>query len=282
LKVNPIVSVVLGTYQRRHFLEAVLETIRAELEGISHQIIIVDGGSTDGTIDFLLKQKDVILIVQQNIGQWKGSPVIKRSWGYFMNLGFRASSGKYICMLSDDCLVIPGAIKNGIKFFDKQLSMGIKLGSVAFYWRNWPEEIDYRVGITWGNNMFVNHGLYLNSALNEVGYIDESSYSFYHADGDLCLRLADKGYMCRDSFQSFIEHYSHANQSIRATNSTKQKQDWLTYQKKWSALGKPKNAWILQSQSDPLLTFKRFLSIREVWFNFLKFKLKQFIGKYIL
>ena len=208
---DPIVSVVIGSYNRSRYLRATLDTVRRELADLPHELIVVDGGSADGTLRWLLRQKDVITIVQHNHGEWNGEPIEHKSWGYFMNLAFRAASGKYICMLSDDCLVIPGAIVNGLSVFEHVLEAGEpRIGAVAFYWRNWPDQESYWIGFTYGNRMFVNHGLYLREALEEVGFIDAQSYFFYHADGDLCLRLDEAGYRCVDSPGSFIEHATHA------------------------------------------------------------------------
>jgi glycosyltransferase involved in cell wall biosynthesis len=116
---SPVVSVVIGSYNRSRYLRATLDTVRGELEGIEHEIIVVDGGSTDDSLKWLVGQKDVITIVQHNRGEWNGRPIERKSWGYFMNLAFRAASGKYICMLSDECLVIPGALVNGLDVFER-------------------------------------------------------------------------------------------------------------------------------------------------------------------
>lgn len=231
------VSVVIGTYNRKRFLEKTIETLRDELDNapFKSEMIVVDGGSTDGTLNWLKKQKDTITIIQHNRGKWHGKQIERRSWGYFMNLGFKCAQGKYICMLSDDCLVVPGAIVNGYHLFEKKLEIGDNVGAVAFYWRNWPEMKNYWIGYTLGGKLFVNHGMYLNSAVRCVDYIDED-FKFYFADGDLCLKLWKSGYQTIPSEESYIEHLSHANCGVRRTNSMNNDLEWEKYLLKWGGI----------------------------------------------
>src|ERR1700731_426776 len=97
---KPIVSVVLGTYNRLLFLEATIASIRASQFDRPYEIIVVDGGSTDGTIDWLVHQRDIIPIVQHNRETIGEITRRKRSWGYFMNLGLKCAEGRYICLIS--------------------------------------------------------------------------------------------------------------------------------------------------------------------------------------
>jgi GT2 family glycosyltransferase len=228
-----LISIVLGSYNRLPFLKATLENARVEAGSMPFELIVVDGGSDDGSIEWLVKQKDVITIVQHNRGEWQRKPIERRSWGYFMNLGFKAAQGKYILMISDDCLLVPGAIKKGVEQFEKLLNEGNKVGALAFYWRNLPEDANYRVGLAKGENIFVNHGLFLREALKEVDWIDEKTYMFYYGDYDLALKLAKAGYKVLDASQSYVEHWSHIHQKTRNTNLRLNQQDRANYLEKW-------------------------------------------------
>jgi GT2 family glycosyltransferase len=271
-------SIVIGSYNRKKFLISTIESIRTNGIVGDYELIVVDGGSTDGSLQWLLKQKDIITIVQHNRGTFNGKPILRRSWGYFMNLAFKAAKGKYILMLSDDCLVIPGSISRGVQHFNLLIDSGRKVGALAFYWRNWPEQEDFMVGLTFGR-IFVNHGLYLRTALEEINFIDES-YHFYHADGDLSLRLLQSGYEVLDTPNSYVEHFTHANIQVRQSNLVKQQEDWNKYNLKWGGLenqAEPSGNKISKLYSDTTNTYLNFpaLERRAILYNDIKLKLRE-------
>ena len=234
------VSVVIGSFNRLEFLKLCINAVRTELENITYEILVVDGGSTDGAVEWLVAQKDIITIVQHNRGEWNGKPIKRRSWGYFMNLAFKSAQGKYICMLSDDALIIPGAIKNGISGFDECISQGRRVGAVAFYFRDYPLRKKYAVAVNVGN-LYVNHGLFLNDAMKEVNYISEDEYHFYFADTDLSLKIKEKGYEILANKNSFVEHYFEATPEIRSSNNDANKEkDRLWLINKWAGRAFPK------------------------------------------
>jgi len=238
------VSVVLGSYNRRAFIKLTIKSIREELKtlNVAHEIIVIDGGSDDGTIKWLTSQKDIITIVQHNRGNWLGKPIKRQSWGYFMNLGFKAAKGKYICMLSDDCLVVPGAISNAYKLFEEKLSLQLKIGGLAFYFRDWPDEKKFKVNKTLNNSLMINHGLFLKDALGNVNYINENDYLFYHADDDLALKLKKQGYEILEAPDSYIEHFLQANIKLRERVYEGERKDYNTLIEKWKGILKSEDA----------------------------------------
>jgi GT2 family glycosyltransferase len=235
MKHNKRVSFVLGSYNRLPYLILTLDSIRAEAANIEHEIIIIDGGSTDGSIEWLVHQKDVITIIQHNRGEWLGKAIPRRSWGYFMNLGFKAAQGEYVCMLSDDSLLIPGAVSKGLEYLDTLRAQGKKVGAGAFYFRDWSRNDYYQVGHSLGGMMYVNHGLYVREALKDVDFIDEEFF-FYNGDSDLCLRMWQKGYEVVACPDSYVEHYPHANVTVRNTNYDRFNADRERYFKKWDGI----------------------------------------------
>jgi GT2 family glycosyltransferase len=230
------ISIVLGTYSRLPFLKATIASVRASQVEQPYEIIVVDGGSTDGTIDWLVAQRDIITLVQHNREPDGETARRKRNWGYFMNLGFKCAEGRYVCLISDDCVVHPDTIANGVRRFDRELEQGRRLGALAFYWRSWPEETSYRVCRTLSDNMMVNHGLFLREAVEKVGWIEEELYSFYCADGDLSLRLWRAGYEVEACETALVEHFEHAGKRLREANLSSAGMDWDAYTARWSGI----------------------------------------------
>jgi GT2 family glycosyltransferase len=233
---RPAVSIVLGTFNRLPFLQAAIASVRASRIGSPYEIIVVDGGSDDGTIDWLVCQHDVITILQHNRVQVGETSTRKRSWGYFMNLGLKCAEGRFICLISDDCAVHPDTIANGLAQFDREIEPGRRLGALAFPWRSWPEESRYRICMTIGDNLMANYGLFLRDAVAEVGWIEEERYSFYHADADLSLKLRHAGYEIEICEEALLEHYERAGIALRQGNLATDETDWKALTAHWRGI----------------------------------------------
>ncbi len=232
--IKSCISVVLGSLNRLPFLQAAITTVRKDLTNISEsEIIVIDGGSTDGSIEWLTKQKDVLLILQHNHGEWNGKKVAKQNWGYYMNLGFKAARYNYILMISDDCLLIKDSIINALHQINDLEKASIPFGAIAFQWRHWPDWEKYGIAYFY-NKAHLNHGIYSKAALEKVGYADELNYSFYAGDVDLSFKLHNANLPVIPAQNSYLEHFNHANADYKKENYNKQQTEEDMLRKKWS------------------------------------------------
>ncbi|MEZ6024268.1 MAG: glycosyltransferase [Hyphomonadaceae bacterium] len=233
---RPEVSIVLGSYNRRALLERAIESARANLAGLRGEIIVIDGGSEDGSVEWLVAQKDIISVIQHNRYQQDGLTRRRMSWGQFMNIGFRSASAERIVMISDDCYLLPGAIRGALTRMDEAALAGVEVGACAFYFRDWPRDDAYYVQRTLGGNLMVNHGVYTREALAAVGYCNEDDYAFYKADSDLSLKIWEAGYAIIDAPGAVCEHFMSADEAARVSNNATVDHDRRQLQKRWSAL----------------------------------------------
>jgi GT2 family glycosyltransferase len=233
---RPEISVVLGSYNRRVLLQRAIESVRANLEGVRGEIIVIDGGSTDGSIEWLVAQPDIVTVVQHNRYEQAGLTRRRMTWGQFMNIGFRAAGAERVAMISDDCYLLPGAIANALGRMDEADGAGLRVGACAFYFRNWPQEDAYYVQRTLGGNLMVNHGVYTREALAAAGYANEDDYAFYKADSDLSLGIWQAGYAIIDAPQSICEHFMSPEELARISNNATLEHDREQLRQRWPEL----------------------------------------------
>jgi glycosyltransferase involved in cell wall biosynthesis len=105
-----VFSTIIPTFNRSRFIEATLETLLGQdsskpdcddHEINDHEIIVVDDGSTDDTLEVLAKYGNRIKILQQN----------NKGPGAARNLGIRHALGKYITFLDSDDLWFPWTLE---------------------------------------------------------------------------------------------------------------------------------------------------------------------------
>jgi N-acetylglucosaminyl-diphospho-decaprenol L-rhamnosyltransferase len=97
------VSVVIVTWNALPWLEQCLESVRGR------EIVVVDHGSTDGTLDFVRERyPEVRVIEQENKGMGGGN-----------NAGMRAAGGRYFFLLNSDAWVVDDALDRLVAFADE-------------------------------------------------------------------------------------------------------------------------------------------------------------------
>src|ERR1700676_3013131 len=89
---RPFVSVVLATFNETHHVQKCMDSLLAqETSGFHMEILAVDGGSTDGTREYLEKVagKDSRVRVLRNE---------KRKAPFAFNIGVREAKGDFVCI----------------------------------------------------------------------------------------------------------------------------------------------------------------------------------------
>ncbi|MDR3371566.1 glycosyltransferase family 2 protein [Rhodoferax sp.] len=92
INTSPLISIVVAVYNCKTTLQQCLDSVRAQTYP-SIELIVIDGGSTDGTIDII--QKNV-----QSIAYWVSEPDrgIYNAW----NKALARATGDWICFLGAD------------------------------------------------------------------------------------------------------------------------------------------------------------------------------------
>ncbi len=98
--VLPTISVITPSFNQAVFLEACLQSVQGQAyPNVEH--IVVDGGSTDGTLDILKKYDSRI--------RWFSEP--DHGQAHAINKGLALASGEVLAYLNSDDAYLPGALK---------------------------------------------------------------------------------------------------------------------------------------------------------------------------
>jgi GT2 family glycosyltransferase len=119
---DPLISIITVNYNGRQFLYNLFNSLlNLNYPKEKIQIIMVDNGSTDGSIDFVGKKFPQVEVISlpENLGYAGGN-----------NEGFKNAEGRYIALVNNDCVVKRDWLREMVNIF-KQSSQGSRIGAVS-------------------------------------------------------------------------------------------------------------------------------------------------------
>ncbi len=180
----PLVSVVTPSCNQACYLEQTLRSV-LEQDYPSIEYFVMDGGSTDGSVEIIQKYAD-------NLAGWVSEK--DKGQADAINKGFRQMRGEIVAWLNSDDYYLPGALQKAATAFEKHPEAGLIYGNVLSVDENsQPFNLQtfkpYTLNDLMAFNIISQPAVFMRrSVLEQAGLLDES----YHCllDHHLWLRMA--------------------------------------------------------------------------------------------
>lgn len=183
--------ILVATYNRLESLKRSIQSI-ASGTSCSHEIVIIDGGSTDGTIEYLQSNPNVTPVFQgELIGQARAC-----------NQVWRQVDSKYTCWLNDDTELVPGSLDLAVDILEKHP----KIGMVGLKMKDVGNPKAYLGALSEYGILNCNHGVLPTKLLQPLGYFNED-YRSYGIDPDLTASVLCAGKAVVMTKQVSVLHY---------------------------------------------------------------------------
>jgi GT2 family glycosyltransferase len=204
-------SIVLVCWNNKAYLGPCLDSLYGSNLNCSFDVVVVDNGSTDGSLEMLREQYPAVMIIEngENVGLSKAS-----------NQGIEATTGTYVLLLNNDTIVNKAALDAMVEYLNEHEEAGAvggkllnedgsfqggyaKFSTLAEDFLiatglgdklapGYPShyDADHPVPVGWLSSACL---LLRRAALDQVGLLDET-YFIYGDEVDLQYRLRKAGW----------------------------------------------------------------------------------------
>jgi GT2 family glycosyltransferase len=217
-------SIIIVAWNVRDLVLDCLASIREVKLGISYEVIVVDNGSADATVETVRERfpETRVVALPKNIGFGAGN-----------NRGLEGMRGRHAVLLNSDTIVLPGGLERCVHYLDAHPEIGVvgpqllnpdrsKQNCIhnsptllselvgqsllrRLFPRRYPSKlVDYRepieVEAVLGACLFVRR-----EVVEQVGMIDEA-YFFFLEETDWCHRIRQAGWKVVHIPDAFVIH----------------------------------------------------------------------------
>jgi len=242
---TPLTSIIILTYNQLEHTRRCVDSITAHTPE-PHELIFVDNGSTDATLDYLRKLQagrgNVRLIANAT----------NRGFSAGNNQGLAAARGEFCLLLNNDVVVAGGWLARMQALFRRHPEVGL-VGPMSNYvsGRQLVSDVSYKSteemnafarqwasahdGQSLAVDRLVGFCLMLRqSVIEKIGGFDESFGSGNFEDDDFCIRANLAGFQARIAQDVFIHHVG--NQTFKGAGIDYHQsglRNWDLFRAKW-------------------------------------------------
>ncbi len=219
MSTTPDVSIVIVTWNGKRHLDACLSAASRQA-GVDAEIVLVDNGSSDGTVDYVRERFPHVVVV--------ASPT-NEGFAGGNNAGVRVARGRLIALLNNDTIADDGWLRALMQGLDE--AGGFTLVTSRIVYMHAPDIIDSAGDglLRWGGAFKRLHGapaamalvsgevfgvcgaacLLPKAVFDELGGFDDDFFAS-HEDVDLSYRARLLGYRCRYVADAVVRHHGSA------------------------------------------------------------------------
>lgn len=228
---SPKISIITPSYNQAEFIERTIQSV-LDQNYPDLEYIVMDGGSTDGTIEILKKYNGKII--------WKSEKDNGQSDA--INKGLKMATGDIVAYLNSDDTYEPGALKKVAEFFQKNPDKKWVYGKCKIIDKN---DAEIRKPITWYKNFLLKKfsfakllsenfisqpaTFWKRELLNEIGYFNEEEH--FCMDYEYWLRIGQK--YSAGVIPEYLANFRYYQNSKSGSVNKKQFQDELRIAKKY-------------------------------------------------
>lgn len=200
-------SIIVVNWNTRELLRQCLRSVVAATSGIAYEIIVVDNGSADGSVQLVRDEFPQARCIANREN---------RGFARANNQGIAASSGRHLLLLNSDTIVRPGALVKLVHFVEAHPGVGIAGpelrngdGTLQLSWARFPtlaselrgvnvrrrqpfpsaaDPQAYRVDWIGGACLLIRR-----ATVEQIGLLDERFF-MYSEETDWCFRARQQGW----------------------------------------------------------------------------------------
>ncbi len=243
---KPEASIIVLTYNQLKYTKKCINSIYKNTR-LQFELIIVDNGSTDGTVKYLKelqeKKSNIKLILnKRNIG-------VARGW----NQGIKASKADYIAILNNDIIVTPNWLKNCIRFSIEKnylfVGPAFREGKLNYEINKFYKTFTTRNRNRERKNTYAGFAMVFHKSIFEkVGYFSEEFKKGTYEDVDFIMRLLKNKIPFATTGSAFVHHFKSKTQDLirKKIGNNYEHQNREIFIKKWGikslkGISEPKN-----------------------------------------